>query len=175
MVDLFDPESFSAYFSGDELYCCIGTTKAKTPDKNQYRKIDFEIPVLLGQLCKQHKIGTYLVISALGANPNSSIFYSRVKGEMEEAVLQMGIQKTYILQPSLIDSKREERRIGEYFFIKVMKLVNPLLIGKFKKYQSIPANSIADAMIWLANHTHSDKRISSEVIQKLARKYREND
>lgn len=169
IVDLFDPDSFSKDFSGDELYCCIGTTKAKTPNEDQYYKVDFGIPVALAKLCKQKNINTYVVVSALGADAKSSIFYNRTKGKMEEAVLSEEILHTFILQPSLIVSKRKESRWGETFFIYLMKFINPVLMGKFKKYRSVPASYIADAMIYLSNEGYHKNKIPSDEIQKLAK------
>ena len=170
IVDLLQPRDYSHLFEADEVHCCIGTTKSKTPDKKQYYKIDFGIPVTLAGLCYQNNIKTFIVISALGANAKSSVFYSRTKGEMEEAVLEQYITNTFILQPALIDSKRKEERVAESIFINIMKLINPMLVGKFKKYRSVPAEKIASAMIWLANNSYSDFRIPSDLIQKLGKK-----
>jgi len=85
--DLLKLEEQQAHFNADEVFCCIGTTKAKTPDKERYKAIDFGIPITAAQLCKKNNITTFLVVSAMGADPNSSVFYNKVKGEMEAAVL----------------------------------------------------------------------------------------
>src|SRR5699024_3350038 len=109
-------------FSGDVVFCCIGTTKAKTPNRDTYRKIDLGIPVDAAELAKTNGIETFLVISALVANSKSSVFYNRVKGEMEEMVLSKGIPNTYILKPSLIIGNRNEKRFGEGLAAGVMKV-----------------------------------------------------
>ncbi|WP_405208609.1 NAD(P)H-binding protein [Aquimarina sp. LLG6339-5] len=167
LINVLQLKSIIDNFKADEVFCCIGTTNSKTPDKGLYRSIDFGIPVTAAQLCVQNKIETFIVISALGADSNSKIFYNRTKGEMEEAVLAFEIPKTHILQPSLISGKRNEKRAGEYFFKQFMKILNPLLFGPLKKYRSINPTTIASTMIWLANNFSEKKRIVSDEIQTI--------
>lgn len=169
IIDLFQLEDYKKDFIADDVFCCIGTTKAKTPDQETYLKIDFGIPVSAAKLCEQNRIKTFIVISALGADKNSSIFYNRTKGRMEEAVLNEGIKHTYILQPSLISGSREEYRFGELMAKYVMAIVNPFLMGKLKKYRSIHPQTIARCMMYLANNTFEGTRIESEDIKKLAK------
>ena len=166
--DLTNLKGFSEDFKADEIFCCIGTTKSKTPDKEVYKNIDYGIPVNAAHLCKQNGIDTFIVISALGANSESTIFYNRVKGEMEEAILRMGIAKTHILQPSLIGGKRKEKRIGEWLFKQIMKIANLALVGSLEKYRSIEPETIAKAMLWLANNHYENIRIASDEIKKTA-------
>ncbi|MDB2657393.1 NAD(P)H-binding protein [Crocinitomicaceae bacterium] len=165
--DLLNLESFSSDFTGDELYCCIGTTKKKTPDEVVYRKIDFGIPVDAAQLCNRNGIKTIAIISSVSANEKSKNFYLKTKGEMEKAVLEQEIENTFILRPSLIVGNRGERRAGERFTIGMMKLVNPLLFGGLKKYRSIKAEKIAEAMITLANSGNKKAIFESDEIQSL--------
>lgn len=167
VIDLFRLEDASDQFKADEVFCCIGTTKKKTPDQDEYRKIDFGIPVTAAQLCVKNDINAFLVISSMGASPKSSIFYSRTKGEMEEAVLAMGIPNTYILRPSLITGNRQEKRGGEKLGAALFKVFNLLLIGGLKKYRSIKATQIADAMIRLANEKPEEQIILSNWISEL--------
>lgn len=169
LVDMFQLENCAQDFIADDVFCCIGTTNTKTPNKKVYREIDYGIPVRIAKLCKENIISTLIVISALGADINSKIFYNRTKGEMEEEVLALEISKTHILQPSLIGGKRKEKRPGEYMFKQLMKVVNPLLIGSLKKYQTIHPQTIVSAMIWLANHEFGKKRILSDEIKKIAK------
>ena len=168
IVDLFELEHYASEFKADEVYCCIGTTKSKTSDKKIYVKIDYGIPVAAAKLCKANGIGTFIVISALGAKKKSKIFYNKIKGEMEVAVLAEQIPLTYILQPSLITGKREEFRLGESFMGLVMTIFKPLLrFGELKRYQPIHPETIAKCMVWLANNTYDPGRIKSEKIHEL--------
>ena len=150
-----------------EVYCCIGTTAKKTPDKKLYKKIDYGIPVAAAKLAKENDIPTFLVISAMGANKASSVFYNRTKGEMEQDVLQQGIKNTSILRPALIGGERNERRVLEKIGIVVFKIIQPLFIGPLKKYKIINAESIAQAMLNLANNTSNKEVIitSNDIIQ----------
>ncbi len=166
--DLLSMSDFKSDFEADEVFCCIGTTKAKTPDKELYRAIDFGIPVSAARLCSERGINTFLVMSSLGANSGSSVFYSRIKGEMEEAVLKQGIPYTYIMQPSIIGGQRDEKRPGELLAKKLFAVLNYILVGPLKKYRSIPPEDIARAMIWLANNKYSVKRIESDKIKEIA-------
>ncbi|NNC62843.1 MAG: nucleoside-diphosphate sugar epimerase, partial [Eudoraea sp.] len=166
--DLLYLSQFSSIFTADEVYCCIGTTKSKTPDKDKYRKIDLGIPVEAARLCVKNKIDTFVVMSSLGANPNSSVSYSKIKGEMEKDVLELGIPQTYILQPSLISGERGEKRSGEKIAKMIFTVLNVFLIGPLRKYRSIPAEDIAKAMLWLANNDFRENRITSDKISQLA-------
>ncbi|MDB2385294.1 NAD(P)H-binding protein [Polaribacter sp.] len=165
--DILQLENFSEDFTGDEVYCCVGTTTKKTPDKKLYKKIDFGIPVTAAKLSKANGIPTYLVVSALGANADSSIFYNKTKGEMEEAVLSKKIEKTHILQPSIIGGNRQEKRLGEKIGLIVFKVLQPLFIGKLKKYRITKAKDIAQAMINLANSRTTETRITSDNILEI--------
>lgn len=169
--DLIHLETFKNDFKADEVFCCIGTTKSKTSDKELYKKIDFGIPTKAAKLCGENGINTLVIISALGANSKSNIFYNRTKGEMEEAVIKLNIPKTHILQPSLIGGKREEKRIGEWIFKQLMRVANLVMAGPLKKYKSIHPNDIAKAMVWLANNQHGSVKIPSDTIRILARKH----
>lgn len=167
--DVLNLEGFKPKFKADEVFCCIGTTNSKTPDKQLYHKIDFGIPITAAQMCSKQGIEKFLVISALGADANSSIFYNRVKGEMEEAVLKMGISKTYILQPSLISGPREERRSGEWLAKQLFKVLNVFMVGPLIKYRSIHAKEIAVCMLKLANGEEASGRITSNEIKMIAK------
>lgn len=170
LIDLFELETEAEKFKADEVFCCIGTTKSKTPNKEVYKKIDYGIPLSAAKLCRKNGIPTFIMISALGANANSSIFYNRIKGEMERDVLKCNIPKTYIMQPSLIGGKREEKRVGEWIFKQLFGLFNLLLVGPLEKYRSIEPESIAKAMVWLANNDYDKIRIESDEIKLIENK-----
>ena len=165
--DLLELNQFKTDFTADEVYCCIGTTAKKTPDKTLYKKIDFGIPVAAAKLSKENNISTFLVISAMGANKNSTVFYNKTKGEMENSVLKQQIKNTYVLRPSLIGGDRQETRLLEKIGLVIFKVIQPLFIGKLKKYKIVNAETIAQAMIGLANTKYSEVIITSEHINKL--------
>lgn len=154
--------------NADVVFCCIGTTQQKTSDKEQYRAIDYGIPLQAAQYCKAQNIPTLIVISALGANPDSNAFYMRLKGEMERDVLKVGVKNTYFMQPSLIAGDREEKRFLEKMGVVLMKIMNPFMWGPLKKYRSIHPDAIAAAMIAVDKNGYEKARIPSDQIQKLA-------
>ena len=169
--NLLELENFKKDFIADEVFCCIGTTAKKTPDKKLYKAIDYGIAVNAAKLSKANNINTFLVVSALGANANSSIFYNKTKGEMQRDVLAQNIPNTYILQPSIIGGNRKETRIGEKIGLGVFKLFQPLLIGKLKKYRMIEAETIAQSMLNLANSKAiKEKIIRSDYIKEISKK-----
>ncbi len=167
LIDLLQLENYSTDFTGDEIFCCIGTTKKKSPDKETYKKIDFGIPVAAAKLAKQNNINAIIIISALGADAKSSVFYNQIKGEMENAVIAQKIKITYILQPALIGGKRSEKRAGEWIFKQVMKVFNVMLVGNLAKYKTIEPETIAKAMLWLANNPYHEVKIESDVLKKI--------
>ncbi|MEX2350692.1 MAG: NAD(P)H-binding protein [Flavobacteriaceae bacterium] len=166
LIDLFELEKHKENFQADEVFCCIGTTKAKTPDDETYRKIDYGIPFATAKICKGNSINTYIVISAMGANPDSKVFYNKTKGEMERDVLKQNIQNTYILQPGLINGNRDEKRLGESIAKFLFKVLNPVIP---KKYRSISPETIAKTMIVLANQGFLDNRIENQTIKDIAK------
>jgi uncharacterized protein YbjT (DUF2867 family) len=165
LIDMFQLEKHSEAFKADVVFCCIGTTKAKTPDKETYKKIDYGIPVAAAKLAKRNGIKTFIVISALGADENSSIFYNKTKGEMQRDVLKQNIENTYILQPSLIVGDRNDRRFGEKVATIFMKTFGFLIP---KKYKMIQAETIAEAMRILEKEGYSKPQITSDEIKQIA-------
>jgi uncharacterized protein YbjT (DUF2867 family) len=170
LVDLFQLEKYKEQFKADQVFCCIGTTKSKTPNEETYRKIDYGIPVTAAKLCKENGISTFAVISALGANPDSGMFYNKIKGEMQQDVLAQKIKNTYIFQPSLIAGDRSEKRFLESLAKQAMKILNYALLGPLKKYRSIHPETIARAMIIVSNKAYEKSVIESDEIKKIAAK-----
>ncbi|WP_075591322.1 NAD(P)H-binding protein [Labilibacter marinus] len=166
--DIINLEEFKGEFTGDEVFCCIGTTAAKTKDKYVYERIDVGIPSKAAKLAKENQISTFIVISALGADVNSKVFYNRIKGKMEESVLSQEMNSTYILRPSLILGNRNERRIGERLATVFMAILQPILIGKIKKYRGIEATSIAICMHKLTQLNRASGIVESDEIQAIS-------
>jgi uncharacterized protein YbjT (DUF2867 family) len=163
-------ESFKDEFTADEVFCCIGTTSAKTRDRTLYKAIDHGIPFTASRLAKENNIPAFLVISSMGANAKSKIFYNRTKGEMERDVLLQEIPNTYVLRPSLILGDREESRFGESVGALVLRLGAILMVGRLKKYRAIKADCIASAMIRLADLKPYNRIVESDRIQELCSK-----
>ncbi len=133
-------------FRADEVFVCIGTTKAKTPDKKLYHAIDYGIPVTSAKLAERNNIKTFSVVSAIGADAKSSVFYSRTKGEMEQAVLKYNIPNILIYRPSIIHGKRKDTRLAEKISAFIIKALEFLMIGKLKKYRAISGEDLAKVL-----------------------------
>ena len=169
ILDFYHLEDHQALITGHAVFCCLGSTRKKTPDLTQYRKIDYEYPLQLAQIAVENQVMHYHLVSALGADPKSSNFYSRMKGEIEEAIKRTGIKCLHIYEPSILTGNRQESRPMERFAITLMTAVNPLLIGKLNKYRSIPAATVARAMFKQSLKTEEGIFVhSSERIKLLA-------
>lgn len=145
--DLLSDDFFGDAIVADDIFCAIGTTQSKTPDLTTYRNIDYGIPVRAATLGLKGGMRRFLVVSSMGANSASKMFYPKVKGQMEEALEAMQIPHLRILRPSIIAGKRSEFRLGESAAHLGMKLLDPLLP---QKYRRIHAKKIAKAMMLLA-------------------------
>jgi uncharacterized protein YbjT (DUF2867 family) len=128
----------------DALICCLGTTIKKAGSQSAFRQVDFDFVVQSAQRARRAGASRLMVVSAMGADARSLIFYNRVKGEMEAAIAKLGFDSVLIVRPSLLAGERVEHRSGEKLGLLVMKFGNPLLP---KKYQSVPAHAVARAMV----------------------------
>ena len=175
IVDLFELDKYQEEFLADEVFVCIGTTKKKTPDKEVYHQVDYGIPTTAARLARKNGIEKFLVVSALGADASSRVFYSRTKGQMEEDILNQQLPSTYIFRPSLITGNREEDRTGEFLAEKLLGVINPLFFGSWKKYRSIEGETIAEAMRLVAQNGYAKSRIPSDEIQEIVAQSKKGD
>ncbi|MFJ7663439.1 NAD(P)H-binding protein [Lysinibacillus sp. NPDC097162] len=135
-----------------ELFCCLGTTIKKAGSREAFEKVDFEYPLAIASLAKKQGIPHMLVITAMGANERSRFYYNRVKGKLEHALIELGLQRLSIIRPSLLVGQRDEFRFGEKVGEKLLKLAKPLLIGPLKRLRSIESSQVAKAMIVIGLH-----------------------
>ncbi len=133
-----------------DVFCCLGTTKKKAGGKEQFEKVDFDYPMSIASLAKNLRVQHFIVISAIGANEKAIAYYSRVKGKLETELAKLEFPRLSIIRPSLLTGDRREFRLGEKAGEKVLKILNPLLVGGLKKYRSIEASQVATAMIAIA-------------------------
>lgn len=146
IADLQSLQAISPELIGDDVFCCLGTTRKKTPDLTDYYQVDHDYPVAAATTTKEMGATTFCLVSAVGADPNSSNFYLRMKGEAERDIRAVGFESLHLFRPSLLTGKRHERRLVEALSEKVLWAINPLLMGSLKRYRSIPAASVATAM-----------------------------
>jgi uncharacterized protein YbjT (DUF2867 family) len=146
VVDFDQLQSYAKELKGDVVFSCLGSTKKKTPDLALYRKIDHDYPLLMAQIAKQNGVEQYHLVSSIGANKNSSMFYPKLKGETEADITTVGIPALHIYRPSFLAGDRGEKRPMEIFWVAVMKLLTPLFIGGWKKYRAINGATVAMTM-----------------------------
>jgi uncharacterized protein YbjT (DUF2867 family) len=146
IIDFDRLADYAEMITGHAIFCCLGSTKKKTPDLKDYRKIDHDYPLQLAQLGLQNGVKQYHLVSALGADAASSNFYNKMKGETERDIKQLSLPCLHIYQPSLLTGDREEYRLAERIVTPIVKLLNPLLFGGWKKYRSIEGETVAMAM-----------------------------
>lgn len=153
----------------DDFFCCLGSTMKKAGSKEAFELVDLIAPVQMGKHAQAQGAKHMVVISAMGANPKSSIYYNRIKGAMEERVTGLQLPQISILRPSLLIGDRQEFRLGERFGALSMKVLKSFFIGPLKKYRAIEAQQVAFAMMQTALSTQS-KSVSiyeSEEIEEI--------
>ncbi len=146
IIDFDRLDDFAGEINGHALFCCIGTTKKKTPDLTDYYKIEHDYPVKLGQLAVKNGVKQYHYVSSIGADKDSTAYYTRYKGQTEYDLQQLNLQSLHIYRPSILAGERKDYRPMEKFATGLLYIINPLLIGSLKKYRSIPAKTVAMAM-----------------------------
>ena len=152
LVDFNDNDSLLvALDNSDIVFCAVGTTQKKVKgDKEAYRKIDYDIPVHAARFCKMTGCKTFVFVSSVGANSKSNNFYLKLKGEVEDAVKEVGLESVHIMRPSMLLGNREEFRFGEKIGSPLMKAFSFLLPSKYKP---IEATDVAKAMIRASKET----------------------
>lgn len=168
IVDFDQLAKEKSHFQFDHVFCALGTTIKKAGSSEAFRRVDYEYPLALARLAKASGAKCFLLVSALGANAQSSVFYNRVKGELEDAIAALAIPNTYFLRPSLLAGERQEHRAGERVGLLFAKIVRPLMIGPLRRYRAIEADKVAAAMILAATQTLPSGVIESERIAALA-------
>jgi uncharacterized protein YbjT (DUF2867 family) len=148
VIDFDKLEEVGSSLIADDVYCCLGTTIRKVKTKEAFRKVDYTYPLTLAKLTKAQGANTFLLVSALGANKNSAIFYNTVKGEVEDAITHVGFESLHIFRPSLLIGPRVEQRSGEEAAKLIYKYLNFLIPKKYKGIESI---KVARAMIAFAH------------------------
>jgi uncharacterized protein YbjT (DUF2867 family) len=140
----------SAFPRVQDVFCCLGTTIKKAGSEAAFRLVDYEYVVRLAETSRRSGADHFYLVSAVGADPNSRIFYSRVKGEAERAVGRLGFAGLHVFRPSFLIGKRSERRPGEAVGIAAARLVSIVLVGAARKYRPIRAETVARAMVVIA-------------------------
>jgi uncharacterized protein YbjT (DUF2867 family) len=152
---------------GDDCFFCIGTTKKNSPDKNEYKRVELEVPKQVAQIAKSNLVNSFVFVSSGYADPKSSGDYLKFKGLVEEELKRLNFSKLGIMRPSFLLGNRQEKRVGEKIGIFVFKLLSPLFLGPLKKMKPIHSATVAKAMIRTANEKLEKKVFESNEIAEL--------
>ena len=153
---------------GDDCFFCIGTTKQNSPDKNEYRRVELDVPKDIAQIAKSNSVNSFVFISSGYADPNSSGDYLKFKGQVEEELKRLSFPKLGIVRPSFLLGNRKEKRVGEKIGIFVFKLFSPLLLGPLKKMKPIHSEKVAKAMIKISNGNFNQNVFESNEIVEIS-------
>lgn len=146
-IDFDQPEIWNHLVQGDALFSTLGTTiKTAKTKANQYR-VDFTFQYEFAKAAAGNGVGAFVLVSSMGADPKSSVFYSRIKGELEEAVAKLNFRKCIIVRPSILDGNRQEKRAGERVGLIISRFLTRFIL---KKYRPTPADVLSAKMISLS-------------------------
>lgn len=166
-IDFDKPESYREFLAVNQVISALGTTIKKAGSQENFYRVDFTYPYQIAKAAQEKGADHLLLVSSSGANAKSRIFYSRVKGELDEAVAQLGYDRVSIFRPSLLLGERDESRAGEdiaKIFSKYLSFLIPL------KYRPIEARAVVGAIATVAKGGGEGLRIyESDEIRKINR------
>lgn len=134
-------------FEVDVIVCCLGTTIRKAGSQRAFRRVDYSYPLKAAEIGLSRGARAFVLMSAIASSSSSTVFYNRIKGELEDSVSGLGYPFLSIYRPSLLLGERKEHRTAEALGMKAMPLVNRALIGPLEKYRGIEADTVARAMV----------------------------
>ena len=144
VVDFDHLPQGAPWWSVDGVVCALGTSMAKAGSQEAFRQVDVDLPLEVARLAQRHGAQAYALNSALGADPKSSVFYSRTKGELEQALRRMQFPSLTLVQPGLLGGERQENRPAERLAIGFSRLLAPLLP---RRYRVVPAERVAHHLL----------------------------
>ena len=150
VLDLGELETVSGLPRVDDVFCCLGTTITQAGSQTAFRLVDHTFVLGLARAGLRAGATQFLLVSAIGADPESRVFYSRVKGETETAIRKLPYQAIQIFRPSLLLGERPEFRLGERIAKLGAPVMTGLLFGRFRRYRPIQAATVARAMVTIA-------------------------
>lgn len=144
IVNFDKPEEWKDLVKGDVAFSCLGTTLKAAGSKEAQRKVDYDYQYNFAKAAKENEVEDYILVSSYGANPKSKIFYSRMKGELEQSIKDLHFNKLTIFQPGMLERKDSERT-GEVLGGKIIKFANKF--GVLTQQKPLPTEVLAKAMI----------------------------
>ena len=168
-TDFRNLEKYKDKIEGDDCYFCIGTTKKDTPDKSEYTRIEYDIPVRVASIAKENSVNSFFYVSSIGANPKASSGYLKNKGQVEEQLKNLNFKKLAIIRPSLLVGNRKSFRLGEIIFTPVMNILTLFAFGSLKKYKPIKIENVVKAMLYISTSNSNKIVYESNELETIAK------
>jgi uncharacterized protein YbjT (DUF2867 family) len=153
-----DIASLKGEVQGDVLFNAMGTTIKQAGSQTEQQRIDRDIPIQFAKAASENGVRLMLNVSSVGASMKGN-FYLKTKAEMEQGTGQYFPGKVFHFRPSFLAGDRKEYRLAEKAFVRIMKLIDPILIGSSKKYRSMPVDKLARAMVNVSKHPEGNPNI----------------
>jgi len=172
VINMDDPSSYESLVKGNDCFVCLGTTMAKAGSKEAFYKVDYTYCHEIGLAAAKNSVNQFLIVTAMGSDPNSLIFYNKVKGQLEASLMNLPFWAIHVFQPSLLLGDRSEKRFGESVAAFVGKGFAAITGSLFKKYLPIKGEDVAAAMLLAANQLNPGKfKYTSDQLQDMASRY----
>ena len=168
-TDFFNLGQYKDKIIGDDCFFCIGTTKKDTPDKEEYRRVEYNIPVNVAKIAKANSVKSFYYVSSIGANPNASSNYLKNKGQVEEELKNLNFSKLAIIRPSLLIGNRKSFRLGEVIFTPVMNTLTLFAFGSLKKYKPIKIQIVVKAILHISKNVSEKIVFESDELERIAK------
>ena len=168
-TDFFNLEQYKDKIIGDDCFFCIGTTKKDTPDKGEYRRVEYNIPVNVAKIAKANSVKSFYYVSSIGANPNASSNYLKNKGQVEGELKNLNFSKLAIIRPSLLIGNRKSFRLGEVIFTPVMNTLTLFAFGSLKKYKPIKIQNVVKAILHISKNVSDKIVFESDELERIAK------
>ena len=168
-TDFLNLEKHKDKIIGDDCFFCIGTTKKDTPDKEEYRRVEYNIPVNVAKIAKANSVKSFYYISSIGANPNASSNYLKNKGQVEGELKNLNFSKLAIIRPSLLIGNRKSFRLGEVIFTPVMNTLTLFAFGSLKKYKPIKIQNVVKAILHISKNVSDKIVFESDELERIAK------
>jgi uncharacterized protein YbjT (DUF2867 family) len=167
VIDFDRLEDYAQLVRGDDVFCCLGTTRKSALSQEAFSKVDCTYPYEIAKIARLNGAEQYLIVSSVGSDPESRFFYYRVKGNAETAIAQLPFVAVHIFRPSMLRGARRVFRWEDYIVSPLMKCLSFAMVGAWRKYRSIYASAVACAMVHIARqgitgvHVYESDQIQS--------------
>ena len=158
IIDFDHPEQWQNLLQGDVLFSCLGTTIKAAGSQEAQWKVDYTYQYEAAKAARENGVEAYALVSSIGASPKAKFFYTRMKGELEEAVKKLGFPACFILQPPSLVRKGSDR-FGEKAGVVALRAFNA--IGLMRAYTPMPTEEVAAAMVRLVK---SGRRATETIV-----------